>query len=131
MIRQREPRRLDPAYLKWIRKLPCLHCAWLGRAVFGCESAHVKIGVAEHGWREHGGGERSHDDHALPLCPWSHRTGPEAQHRNGERKFYLRMGICPGCACEALRAAYEAQESGIPVIWQIVHAAKRSPTTHL
>lgn len=124
-IRQRDPRRTDRAYLAWIRKLPCLHCAATGRAVFGCEAAHVKMGIAAHGWREHGWGERSHDDHALPLCPASHRTGPDAQHVVGERRFWDRLGICPACVCEALRAAYDAGESGIPVIWDAVHRRRR------
>jgi hypothetical protein len=129
--RQREPRREDPKYLKWIRLQPCVQCAWEGRAVFGCEAAHVKIGISEHGWREHGGGERSHDDHAVSLCPSCHRTGKNAQHRTGERKFWLRLGMCPACLCTSLRSCYEAGEPGVSAIWDAVHAAKQAPTDHI
>lgn len=130
-LRQRDPRREDPKYLRWVRLLPCVQCAWKGRVTVGCEAAHVKIGLAEHGWREFGGGERSHDDHAVSLCPSCHRTGSDAQHRNGERKFWLRLGICPGCLCLSLKSAYDAGESGITVIWTAVRSAKHSPTDHL
>lgn len=130
-LRQREPRRLDPAYLRWVRKLPCVACAVNGRAIYGCEAAHVKIAVAEHGWRGHGLSERSHDDRAVGLCSYCHRTGRQAQHAMGERKFWLALGICPGCLCEALVSAYEAGQSGLEVIWSAVRAARERPTDHL
>lgn len=123
MIRQREPRRRDRDYMGWLARLPCVACAAAGQARFGVEIAHNKLSIAAHGWRGAGVQEKSHDDRALPLCPGHHR-GTGGEHDVGMRQFWDALGICPACLCESLRAAYEAQESGIDVIWTAVRARR-------
>lgn len=125
-MRQREPRVRDRDYLGWIKRLPCLACAARGQHNVGLhiEAAHCKIAIAGHGWREAGLSEKSHDYRCLPLCGGHHR-GPYGEHMSGQRKFWDKLGICPGCACEALRSAYEAGEAGLEVIWDM--ARKRGP----
>lgn len=123
-LRQRDPRDLESPYLKWVRLLPCVGCAVAGRHVSPCEAAHVKMGIASHGWREHGLQERSHDRHAVGLCDRCHRVGPTAQHNMGERKFWDRLGICPACLADELSRAYDAGESGGKVIWDFVRRAR-------
>lgn len=124
MPRQREPRVRDGEYMGFIAHLPCVACAVEGRATLGVEVAHVKLAIAAHGWRGWGLSERSDDRKSLPLCPAHHRTGRGAQHGVGERKFWDRLGICPACLCEALNAAYDAGQSGIPVIRDAVRARR-------
>lgn len=76
-----DPRR-DPAYLRWIRKLPCVVCAAWALKISGyygwTEAAHVG---------ERGLGQKCADTEALPLCVWHHRMGPKSVHVLG-RKFW-------------------------------------------
>lgn len=76
-----DPRR-DPAYLAWIRTLPCVICfAWKlpSRRYDGkVEAAHVG---------ERGLGQKCPDQEALPLCILHHRTGEHAHHVLG-KKFW-------------------------------------------
>jgi hypothetical protein len=69
-----------PAYLKWIRQLPCCLC---GNNV-SVEAAHIRFADRSAGKRETGMGEKSDDMWALPLCGVHHAE----QHKGGERKFW-------------------------------------------
>lgn len=124
VIRQREPREREQAYLLWIKRLPCVACAVGGRARFGSEAMHCKLPIAAHGWRGWGHGEKSNDRNCTPGCAAHHRTGRDAQHAVGERQYWDRLGICPACLCEALNAAYDAGASGLDVIWTAVRARR-------
>lgn len=124
MLRQREPRRFERPYLGWIKGLPCVACAVRGRVNIQSEAAHCKLAIAAHGWREAGVQEKSDDRRALPLCPEDHR-GQNGEHSVGQRAFWDRLGICPGCLAMALASAYDAQESGSAVIWQAVRGRRR------
>ena len=64
----------NPAYLRWIRSLPCLVCH-TSRAV---EAAHTG---------PHGLSQKSSDLSAIPLCGKHHRTGDDSYHRLGPRRF--------------------------------------------
>lgn len=85
----------DPAYLAWIRTLPCLVCSisiyglpW----IFSPEAdlifetapiARIRIAEAAHvGSR--GLGRKSDDRETIPLCPGHHRTGRDAHHVLGK-----------------------------------------------
>lgn len=74
-----DPRR-DPAYLQWVRTLPCIVCfAWklpTNRQSGPVEAAHVG---------ERGIGQKCPDTEALPLCVQHHRTGKHAHHVLGKR----------------------------------------------
>jgi len=84
----------DPAYLDWLRTLPCCVCAaW--REIFSeqhtqadqktaTEAAHVGA---------RGLGQKCDDDReALPICERHHRTGALAQHKLG-KKFWTYHGL--------------------------------------
>ena len=64
----------NPAYLQWIRTLPCAVC----RVTRGVEAAHTG---------PHGLGQKSSDLSAIPLCARHHRTGPDSYHKLGPRQF--------------------------------------------
>ena len=64
----------NPAYLRWIRSLPCLVC----RTTRAVEAAHTG---------PHGLSQKSSDLCAIPLCGRHHRTGDDSYHRLGPWKF--------------------------------------------
>ena len=64
----------NPAYLKWIRTLPCSVC----RTTRAIEAAHTG---------PHGLSQKSSDLSAIPLCARHHRTGGDSYHKLGPRKF--------------------------------------------
>lgn len=125
-MRQRDPVFRDKPFMGYVKRLPCLKCAVLGRATFGVDVAHVGLAIAAHGWREAGVQEKAPGRRVLPLCPAHHRAeyGREAQHGMGERKFYDALGICPACVCISLSSAFDAGESGVAVIWSAVRARR-------
>lgn len=123
-LRQREPRQRDQPYMMWIKQLPCVRCAYRGYAVNSCEVAHLKMGIAFHGWREAGVQEKSSDQRSTPLCARCHRTDRDAQHSMGERSFWDSMNLCPACLAIALSEAYDEGRSGSAVIWAAVREAR-------
>jgi hypothetical protein len=70
----------NPAYLRWIRSLPCLVC----RTTRDVEAAHTG---------PHGLSQKSSDLFAIPLCGRHHRTGDDSYHRLGPRKFAEMHGL--------------------------------------
>ena len=69
----------DPAYLAKVASLPCCVCG--ARPV---EVHHIRTGC--------GMGQRAGDDQTIPLCPWHHRTGPDAFHKLGKRPWEALYG---------------------------------------
>ena len=63
-----------PAYLRWIRSLPCSVC----RTTRTVEAAHTG---------PRGLGQKSSDLSAIPLCARHHRCGDDSYHRLGPRRF--------------------------------------------
>lgn len=116
---KRKPRKKqpgdDPAYLRWIRALPCLICAKLDglpgdvpllmflivgqsyRQKSHTEAAHV-------GSRAYG--RKCPDRQTLPLCIEHHREGPDSHHKLG-KKFWERHAIDRDAMIAALNTAYE------------------------
>lgn len=76
-MKKRPPRRLatgNPAYLEWIRSLPCVICSRLGKKQTSRTDAH-HVGAR-------GLGQKVADEQTIPLCHWEHHLfGPEAYHR--------------------------------------------------
>lgn len=64
----------NPAYLRWIRSLPCVVCRTRGQI----EASHTG---------PHGMGQKSSDLSVIPLCARHHRTGNDSYHRLGPMKF--------------------------------------------
>lgn len=75
----------DPAYLDWVRTLPCFACKLLGMRQEGpSEAAHLG--------EIRGLRQKAPDTTAGPLCSGHHRTGPVAHHRIG-RFFWSYLGL--------------------------------------
>ena len=72
-------RERDCAYLKWIRRQPCVLCS----TEFHIEAAHI-------GPRAFG--RKCSDRETAPLCGWCHRQGPHSLHRMG-KKFWSHHQI--------------------------------------
>jgi hypothetical protein len=105
MVRQRQPRVEDAAFLSFVRRRPCCACG----APAPSQSAHIRMASEEHGKRSTGLGERPDDKWATPLCSECHLTGPQAQHRGSERAFWSRVGVDPFAVARRLYALYESK----------------------
>ena len=70
----------NPQYLSWVRTLPCSVCGTT-RYV---EAAHTG---------PRGLGQKSPDTSAIPLCSQHHRTGHDAYHRLGPKRFSEVHGL--------------------------------------
>ncbi len=81
----RQPREENPAYLAYVRTLPCLICARPGPN----DPAHLRSAALQYGKRSTGMAEKPDDKWVLPLC----RTHHTAQHRENELHWWLRMGF--------------------------------------
>jgi hypothetical protein len=83
-LMQRQPRVEDPAYLAYVRTLPCLIC---GRGP--SDPAHIRAAAPHYGKRYTGKGEKPDDKWVLPLCRRHH----DAQHRESELGWWAGMGL--------------------------------------
>lgn len=110
---QRQPRKKDPAYLAWVRRLPCVAGAVEGGCSGPIEAAHVRFSDAARGRINSGMQAKPDDLWTVPLCRGHHQHD---QHIRKERTFWARLGIDPGDLCPALHAAYEAGADGAAVI---------------
>ncbi len=108
---QREPREVDEGHLAAIRLLCCCRC---GR--MPAEAAHIRYGDRAHGERSFGIGEKPHDRRAVPLCAECHRDGRDAQHRNGERKWWRRQGIDPHALAAKLYAVSPDHDAMMKIV---------------
>lgn len=100
-LRQREPRRLDPGFLAFLRKRGCAFCG-----ARPAEAAHIRMGNITFGKPDTGMQERPDDRWAIPLCAWCHREGPYAQHKIGEERFWRMVGANPFILAGALYQEY-------------------------
>ena len=72
---------VDPQRLARVRALPCSVCG----TRLEVEAHHIRD-------RQVGAGQRAGDDETIPLCASHHRTGPDAFHRLGRRRWEARFG---------------------------------------
>jgi len=68
--RIKEGREEDPAYLAWVRTLPCICCRHEGRAQTSRTEAHHIRRKAD--GTCYGTSQKAHDREAIPLCSGSH-----------------------------------------------------------
>ncbi len=99
----------DPAYLDFIRTLPCAVCVRLAEALGGykpqpspTEAAHVGI----RGLRQ-----KCSDREAIPLCGWHHRESPASHHRLG-KLFWVFQQLDREKLVLGYRMAFEEREQG-------------------
>ena len=98
----------SPAYLDFIRALPCVICGENTTV----EAAHIRFGDRRAAKRPTGMGEKSDDRWALPLCGAHHRH----QHTRGERLFWKDMDIDPIFVALALQVNAGDLEAGEQII---------------
>src|SRR5688500_3209691 len=103
-LRQRQPRQRDELYLRYIRRQPCCICG----DNTSVEAAHLRVGSINDEKRSTGGGEKSSDKWALPLCGRHHRE----QHSMNEMVFWRSYGIDPF----ALAMQYHANPDDDPLL---------------
>lgn len=84
-MNSRQPREENPAYLAYVRTLPCTVCARPGPN----DPAHLRSAALQYGKKHTGMGEKPDDKWVLPLC----RTHHTAQHRENELRWWARMGF--------------------------------------
>lgn len=84
-------RERNERYLALVRQCPCLKC---GLDPCGI-AAHVRLGSAAYGKKNHGMGSKPDDRWAVPLCQSCHTDDAESQHRIGERAFWAILGMNP------------------------------------
>lgn len=116
-LRQRQPREEDPAYLAYVRTLPCLICRRVPS-----DPAHLRTGARQYGKPHTGMGEKPSDRWVLPLC----RTHHDDQHRHNELEWWARQGIPdPFAVAIALYAARPVLTR--PVSRRITRSKPRKP----
>lgn len=86
-LRQREPRLVDPAYLRWLRKKPCCVCGKPAPS----DAAHIRFGSEAYGKRNVGMAEKPDDRWAIPLCRECHTS----QHSENEQEWWRRKRMLP------------------------------------
>lgn len=118
---KRSPRQRDKQFLAALHHLPCLRCG----SRTGVEAAHIRLTSKE--WEERtgvrtgaGGAEKPSDRWCLPLCSRCHRTGPDAEHAIGTRRFYEEWGIDPHEIANDLYAASPNVEAMIGVAARVL-----------
>lgn len=92
-LHQRQPREEDPAYLAYVRTLPCLVC---GRRP--CDAAHIRSAAPQYGKRHTGMAEKPDDRWTLPLCRQHHAE----QHSTNELAWWAAQDIDPFALAAAL-----------------------------
>ena len=95
-LRQRQPREEDPAFLAFVRTLPCLICARPGS-----DPAHLRSAAPQYGKRQTGMAEKPSDCWVLPLCRFHHTE----QHNRNELAWWASYGIDPFPVAVALYAS--------------------------
>lgn len=106
MIRQREPRQLDPKFLAFVRRQPCCICG----ATRGVEAAHIRMGNPDLGKMPAGMQQKPDDRWVTPLCGpdlTTNRPGCHArQHEVREIDFWMFHGKDPFAIAARLYAEY-------------------------
>lgn len=119
-LRQRQPREEDPAYLAYVRTLPCLICGRHGPS----DAAHIRSAAPHYGKRYTGKAEKPDDKWALPLCRRHH----EEQHRTNELGWWAGKGIAdPFALCVALYAGRPGADRAPRQRRRIVKTFTRKP----
>lgn len=108
-----------PAYLDFIRSLPCI----VTRRE-GVEAAHVSYADPRAGKLGRGKASKESDCWAVPLHPDEHRR----QHSMGEREYWKSVGIDPCVIAAFLFAAYPNRDRALLVINNIQRGKVSRPS---
>lgn len=107
-----------PAYLDFIRSLPCI----VTRRE-GTEAAHVSYAEPRAGKLGRGKASKESDCWAVPLHPDEHRR----QHGMDEREYWQSVGIDPLPIAAFLHAAYPNRERALLIITNIQRGSLFQP----
>lgn len=107
-----------PAYLDFIRSLPCIVTRKMP-----VEAAHVSYAEPRAGKLGRGKGAKESDCWAVPLHPEEHRR----QHSMGEREYWASVGIDPVQVAAFLYTAYPNHERALLVINHIQRGCTIQP----
>ena len=107
-----------PAYLDFIRSLPCV----VTRKT-PVEAAHVSYAEPRAGKLGRGKGAKESDCWAVPLYPEEHRK----QHSMGEREYWASVGIDPVQVAAFLYTAYPNHERALLVINHVQRGSTFQP----
>jgi|GEM_PF-724989 len=108
-----------PAYLDFIRSLPCI--VTKREPV---EAAHVSYAEPSAGKLGRGKASKESDCWALPLHPDEHRR----QHSMGEREYWKSVGIDPCVIAAFLYAAYPNRDRAMLIINNIQRGKVSRPS---
>lgn len=108
-----------PAYLDFIRSLPCI----VTRRE-PVEAAHVSYADPRAGKLGRGKASKESDCWAVPLHPDEHRR----QHSMGERNYWQSVGIDPVVIAAFLHAAYPSRDRALLVINNITRGSAFVPS---
>lgn len=107
-----------PAYLDFIRSLPCI----VTRRE-PVDAAHVSYAEPRAGKLGRGKASKESDCWAVPLHPDEHRR----QHGMDEREYWASVGIDPVPIAAFLHAAYPNRERALLIINNIVRGSAFTP----
>jgi hypothetical protein len=112
-IRNSSERERDPAFLAWLRRLPCVACMVEGGFCGATEAAHIRFSDARLGRVNPGLQRKPSDRWATPLGRGHHQRD---QHAGAERAFWERLRVDPGELAIALHADFKAGGDGLAVL---------------
>ena len=101
----RKGREPDPAYLQFIRSLPCVCCVIMS-ALFSNHRQATVSEAAHVGAR--GLGQRCPDRETIPLCALHHTRGEHAHHRM-QKEFWVFWDLDRIKLIEEFQTRYEAE----------------------
>lgn len=130
-LRQRQPRERDEPHLRFVRMQPCC----LPFCKRPAEAAHLRMSNMSIGKEMTGKGEKPHDKFTVPLCPYHHREGTDAQHKSNEREWWVMRGLNPWAIAASLwiesgGAARAAEREANPKPKREKRTAPRKPREH-
>lgn len=123
MLRQRQPRIENAAFLAFVREHRCCAC---GRESHS-QAAHIRMASIEYGKRETGLGEKPDDRWSVPLCVRCHLDDKHAQHHVGERKFWARLDINPFIVARNLYRRFQKRRETRQTSYPRSQAVSRKP----
>lgn len=139
-LRQREPRRRNPAYLAWVRRQACA-CGCAQPAP--CDAAHIRSGSLRHGKDHTGLSEKPSDCWAVPLKradhmrqhDYGHELGWWVAHRKDPFRLALQYnarytretGLDPTVNTVRKRPAEAVQRAAEPKVRKPRRQPKRAP----
>ena len=114
-LRQRQPRILDPGFIRFTQKLACCVCKEVGRS----QAAHIRMANDELKKPPAGMQEKPSDMFCVPLCGPRLGAYPAVigchaiQHSMNERDFWDIRGIDPFMVASWNYTVYSAQKKPV------------------